>query len=334
MVLQLVMQQTPFDKTYPQSYLLKAGVRFDFNIVDTICRRKLSFFFYLVLVLVIVLIFAPSFGLASPSAALTVISTAVESSTVEDGSSLSLWSALSRAGWGYYFLIAILCLYLLFYLLRLSYYRALQAKLRTDDAPIAVESYAVVCLDIKRNLTDYLHAALYMSVGKGGNAWCRYAVIFKELGTDNPRFFLGAAVSPDHLCFIPEQVGRVFIHRRKAYLYSVDDLSAYQTVSKKRLWRWPWSVSATEMVQVRTVPVTVATAGSANPVGVATSVTVSATNAAVAATSAAVTATTAAVAATTTVANTTTTTIVARREMQDTYRAAPASHNEIGRAHV
>lgn len=203
------MNQSPFDHNFTQSYLLKAGVRFDFNVVDTVCNRKLGFGFYVVLILALLV-----FGL--PPGISTIV---IGSST-----RLLLMSIL-----------VLLVSYAIYSLLRYSYYLRLRAKLRTDQAPIAVEAYAVVCLDLKVKFSDYLWMLLSRALGKGDNYFCKYAVIYKEIGTENPRFFLTAAVSSCKLCFIPEHIGRVFIHRKKKHLYTVDDRSAYQTVSKKRM---------------------------------------------------------------------------------------------------
>ena len=59
-------------------------------------------------------------------------------------------------------------------------------------------------------------------------------MIYKEVGTNQPRFFLTAATSSRKLCFVPEHLGLVFLHRKKAALYTLDDQSSYQTASAKR----------------------------------------------------------------------------------------------------
>lgn len=216
------MQKSPFDHTYTQSYLLKAGVRFDFNVVDTICSRKLGWNFYLILILALLI-----FGLPPGMPGNPVVGSGSEAGSVQVIGSSTRLLLMS--------LLVILISYALYYFSRYCYYLRLRAKLRTDQAPIAVEAYAVVCLDLKVKFSDYIFWLLSRVLGKGDNYFCRYAVIYKEIGTENPRFFLTAAVSARKLCFIPEHVGRVFIHRKKSHLYTVDDRSSYQTVSAKRM---------------------------------------------------------------------------------------------------
>ena len=212
---QRVMQQTPLDRTYLQSYLMQAGIRFDFNLVDTICRRKLNLSFYLALIAALLV-----FGLPAGM----------------PGSSVSADESTLSSGWLIFYSVVLVALvaYLLFYLARWAYFVILRAKLRRDDAPLAVEAYAVVCLDVKRNASDYIAAALGSMIGKGSTYFCKYAVIYKEVGTNQPRFFLTAATSSRKLCFVPEHLGLVFLHRKKAALYTLDDQSSYQTASAKR----------------------------------------------------------------------------------------------------
>lgn len=209
------MQQTPLDRTYLQSYLMQAGIRFDFNLVDTICRRKLNLSFYLALIAALLV-----FGLPAGM----------------PGSSVSADESTLSSGWLIFYSVVLVALvaYLLFYLARWAYFVILRAKLRRDDAPLAVEAYAVVCLDVKRNASDYIAAALGSMIGKGSTYFCKYAVIYKEVGTNQPRFFLTAATSSRKLCFVPEHLGLVFLHRKKAALYTLDDQSSYQTASAKR----------------------------------------------------------------------------------------------------
>ena len=142
------MQQTPLDRTYLQSYLMQAGIRFDFNLVDTICRRKLNLSFYLALIAALLV-----FGLPAGM----------------PGSSVSADESTLSSGWLIFYSVVLVALvaYLLFYLARWAYFVILRAKLRRDDAPLAVEAYAVVCLDVKRNASDYIAAALGSMIGKG-----------------------------------------------------------------------------------------------------------------------------------------------------------------------
>ena len=209
------MENTPIDQTYRQSYLQRAGVRFDFNIVDTVCRRKLNFSFYLALIAALLVFGLPPGMWGHP---------------VSEGE-----QALS-SGWLLLYNILFLSLiaYLGGYLLRLVYFLRLRAKLRRDDAPLAVEAYAVVCLDVKRGLGDYVSALWGKFLKRDSTYFCRYAVLYKEVGTMHPRFFLTAATSARKIFFIPEHVGVVFLHRKKEGLYTLDDKGSYQTASEKR----------------------------------------------------------------------------------------------------
>ena len=231
------MQKRPIDHQYQQSYLLKAGVRFDFNVVDTVCARKLGMSFYLALLGALILFGVPYGMPGNP--------VHYENAVIHEGTAASLGISPSTR----LLLMSLMFLlmgYALLYVARYCYYLRLRAKLRTDRAPIAVEAYAVVCLDLKVKFSDYLLGIMSKLLGQGDHGLCKYAVIYKEIGTENPRFFITAAVSARKLCFIPEHIGRVFIHRKKNYLYTLDDSSAYQTVSVKRsvLGRFALSNSA------------------------------------------------------------------------------------------
>lgn len=212
---------TPSDRTYLQSYLNQAGVRFDFNLVDTVCNRKLSVTFYLA-VIAALLVFGLPLGM--PGNQVTDFDAATQGIR-EVGSGQKLF---------FYCLLALLLVYIVSYLVRLGYFMSLRTKLRKDPAPIAVEAYAVVCLDVRRKFSDQVIAYLGQLLRHDPTAFCKYAVIYKELGSAQPRFFLSAAVSTRKLCFIPEHIGRVFIHRTKGHLYTLDDKSGYQTASERR----------------------------------------------------------------------------------------------------
>lgn len=213
--------KTPINRTYLQSYLTQAGIRFDFNLVDTICNRKLSVTFYLA-VIAALLIFGLPLGM--PGNPVSAFDSATQG-TKEVGSGQKLI---------YYCLLALLLVYIVSYVLRLVYFLHLRATLRKDPAPIAVEAYAVVCLDQQRKLSDWLLSLLALVIYRDRTALCKYAVVYKEIGTTQPRFFLSAALSAKKLCFIPEHIGRVFIHRTKAQLYTLDDKSEYQPVSARQ----------------------------------------------------------------------------------------------------
>lgn len=195
------MKKTPLDCTFTESHLVKAGIRFDFNMVDTVCSRKLNGIFFHVILLIVLSFLA------------------FNKELLEQGSILVLG------------LLSLVGAYVLFYILHLSYYLRLRAKLHQDKVPIVAEAYAVVCLDLKHQFSDYL---LAFFLGKYRSRFYKYAVVYKEVGTKQPRFFLTAAVNHKKICFIPEHIGRVFIHRKNSKLYTVDDFSAYQTVSARQ----------------------------------------------------------------------------------------------------
>ncbi len=209
---------TPSDRTYLQSYLLQAGIRFDFNLVDTICNRKLSLSFYLAVIVALLLFGLPLGMPGNPVSAFDAATQGLHE--VGTGKKLLLYCVL-----------ACLLVYIVSYLGRWAYFLSLRAKLRKDPAPLAVEAYAVVCLDLRRNL---VLSALGQLLHHDRAYYCKYAVVYKEVGTTQPRFFLSAAVPARKLCFIPEHIGRVFVHRTKAQLYTLDDKSGYQTVSKRQ----------------------------------------------------------------------------------------------------
>lgn len=199
-----------FDQEYLQSVLLQSGIRFDFNVVDTVCRRRLNLSWSISLLLEVLLLCA---GLGILPGNLSI--------SLDGGMGTNL----------YLLVLTVLSFYLVWYALRLSYFLRLRQYLRKDQAPIVVEAYAVVCLDAKRRPLDNWWCAFWGSMFRSA---LKYAVVYKEVGTNQPRFFLSEAVSHRRLHFVPEQIGRVFIHRKNSRLYSLDDKSAYSTVSKKK----------------------------------------------------------------------------------------------------
>lgn len=216
----MVSPNSPFNQVYQQSELLKAGIRFDFNVVDTICKRKLGISWSLALLLLVILLCA-GMGML-PSGFVINIDGSV-------GASI------------YLIAIAVLVSYIAWYALRLAYFLRLRHQLRQDIAPIAVEAYAVVCLDVRRGLLsifcpNIVHNLLNLSP--------KYAVVYKEVGTNAPRFFLSAAVNSRRINYVPEQIGRVFLNRKNTKLYTLDDSSAYKTVSEKRYFAKPIIPSA------------------------------------------------------------------------------------------
>lgn len=231
------MQKTPLEDTNLQSELIKAGVRFDFNIVDTVCHRKLSLTFYLAIIAILLVVGLPPGMPGNPVESIEV--SQVASSIANDASSdVMNVGGVKEISSGqkliFYSALVILVTYVIYYLLRLGYFLILRAKLRKDQAPIVVEAYSVVCLDNKLKPSDYIMPYIAQMLGKNKHYFCKYAVIYKEVGSEQPRFYLTAAVSSRKLCFIPEHIGRVFPHRKRNHLYTLDDKSAYQTASEKR----------------------------------------------------------------------------------------------------
>ena len=122
---------------YLRSYLRKCGVRFDTNIIDTVCNRGLGISFLI-------------------SLAVTAL----------------LWLAhcsdWTFPGNSFYVIFFLLCSYLGFYLSRLCWCLKKRKKLRSDRIPVVCEAYAVVLYDENK----FLHsgrrqrsAVLYKETG-------------------------------------------------------------------------------------------------------------------------------------------------------------------------
>lgn len=174
-----------------QSYLEKAGIRFNPNVVDTVCSRGLSAMFYSLLALLLSL--------------LTLYFT--DNEEIFPGRK------------SYYLLLAICLSYVVWYFVRLQYFRFIRRKLRHDRTPIVVEAYAIVLMDKSHN---------------GATAKPRRStVLFKETGSNKPRFFTAAIKNGIRQHYYQDQLGRVFIDRKNPNLYSLDSDTALQTVSEK-----------------------------------------------------------------------------------------------------
>ena len=125
---------TDSNNVYYRSYLKKAGIRFDYSIVDTTVKRGLGLSFY-----VAVLIFA----------------------------ACSLWEhkseLLATLQWP---LLILSLLYILCYIARYAFFISLRRKLRATQDPILAEAYAVVLLDSDRPwpLPAYLRPRLKSAV--------------------------------------------------------------------------------------------------------------------------------------------------------------------------
>ncbi len=111
------MQELP-PNVYMQSYLLKAGVRFDVNLVDTIVRKGFGVSFYALLALLVIIV-------------------------------TYLVSGVSDLYYrNFYILLVLIVSYLLLYIYRIVKFRNIKKKLRQNNPPIVVEAYAIVLFDI------------------------------------------------------------------------------------------------------------------------------------------------------------------------------------------
>lgn len=111
------------DHTYYQSQLVKSGVRLHINIIDTVCRRGLSYTFWLCVFIFLILQFAPYEHL------------------VFDDSRLDEYKIVIHL---------LLAAYIILYGLRYVFCLRVRLHLRRTSQPIAVETYAVVILDSKK----------------------------------------------------------------------------------------------------------------------------------------------------------------------------------------
>lgn len=108
----------------------------------------------------------------------------------------------------------LLAAYLICYGGRYVCYMGLRLSLRTGSVPLAVESHAVVVLAQRRPFRRL-----------------RSAVVYRECGAAQPRFFTGAVRSGLEEEFARGRMAVVFRHYRNERLYTVDDENAYQTIS-------------------------------------------------------------------------------------------------------
>ena len=100
----------------------------------------------------------------------------------------------------------------------------IRKRLRQDLAPIAVEAYAIVKLDLKNN-------DLYKRITPK-----KQIVLYKECGSQKPRFFTGIVLSVKTTPkVIKAQKALVFIDRKNPALYSIDDDKFYKTVGESKL---------------------------------------------------------------------------------------------------
>ena len=180
---------------YLASYLKKAGIRFEVNVVDTVIAKGLGIGSYII---VLLLLFFNCSGLFKIS--------------------------LNN----FYFVAVNLLgvLYLLYVFIRLFYFKKLRKSLRKDPAPVTAEAYAVVVFDELNFYQKFIERLFSKAVLKN-------AVIYKESGALKPRFYTGAVKSFFLVKPNLGQIVRVYPHRKNIKLYSVDDTSAFQTVSAR-----------------------------------------------------------------------------------------------------
>lgn len=179
---------------YLQSYLQKAGVKFNLNVVDTICQKGFSVGFF---VFLIVLLFQ-----------IAIIAT----------DNLALFTSVKH----FFAIFALVSLYLILCVLRLAKYRLIRKRLRQDLNPIICEAYASVLLDVSSTNVDKLIKPK------------KSVVIYKECGSLKPRFFTGCVKNNLNASALKEQKVLVFIDRTKPHLYTLDDGKFYQSVPSKQ----------------------------------------------------------------------------------------------------
>lgn len=222
------MKDLPLE-SFNQSYLKKAGVNFKLNVVDTVLKKGFTLSFYLSLILLVLLLVLKfsdlgiSVSSSSASASsITSTSSAVDSNSIDPASTSILSHFLNPKQ--FWCMVSLLSIYLLLSFLRLLKYFFIRKRLRLDQAPIAVEAYAIVKLDIKNN-------DLYKRITPK-----KQVVLYKECGSQKPRFFTGIVLSVKTTPkVIKAQKALVFIDRKNPALYSIDDDKFYKTVGESKL---------------------------------------------------------------------------------------------------
>ena len=224
------MKDLPLE-SFNQSYLKKAGVNFKLNVVDTVLKKGFTLSFYLSLILLVLLIVLKFSDLGisvSSSSASASTSTITSSTSVIDNSSIDNESTSILTHFlnpkQFWCMVSLLSIYLLLSFLRLLKYFFIRKRLRLDQAPIAVEAYAIVKLDLKNN-------DLYKRITPK-----KQVVLYKECGSQKPRFFTGIVLSVKTTPkVIKAQKALVFIDRKNPALYSIDDDKFYKTVGESKL---------------------------------------------------------------------------------------------------
>ena len=224
------MKDLPLE-SFNQSYLKKAGVNFKLNVVDTVLKKGFTLSFYLSLILLVLLLvlkfsdLGSSVGSVSASSSTSTITSStsvIDNSSIDNESTSILTHFLNPKQ--FWCMVSLLSIYLLLSFLRLLKYFFIRKRLRLDQAPIAVEAYAIVKLDLKNN-------DLYKRITPK-----KQVVLYKECGSQKPRFFTGIVLSVKTTPkVIKAQKALVFIDRKNPALYSIDDDKFYKTVGESKL---------------------------------------------------------------------------------------------------
>ena len=224
------MKDLPLE-SFNQSYLKKAGVNFKLNVVDTVLKKGFTLSFYLSLILLVLLIVlkfsdlgisVSSVSASSSTSTITSSTSVIDNSSIDNESTSILTHFLNPKQ--FWCMVSLLSIYLLLSFLRLLKYFFIRKRLRLDQAPIAVEAYAIVKLDIKNN-------DLYKRITPK-----KQVVLYKECGSQKPRFFTGIVLSVKTTPkVIKAQKALVFIDRKNPALYSIDDDKFYKTVGESKL---------------------------------------------------------------------------------------------------
>ena len=224
------MKDLPLE-SFNQSYLKKAGVNFKLNVVDTVLKKGFTLSFYLILILLVLLIVlkfsdlgisVSSVSASSSTSTITSSTSVIDNSSIDNESTSILTHFLNPKQ--FWCMVSLLSIYLLLSFLRLLKYFFIRKRLRLDQAPIAVEAYAIVKLDLKNN-------DLYKRITPK-----KQVVLYKECGSQKPRFFTGIVLSVKTTPkVIKAQKALVFIDRKNPALYSIDDDKFYKTVGENKL---------------------------------------------------------------------------------------------------
>ena len=224
------MKDLPLE-SFNQSYLKKAGVNFKLNVVDTVLKKGFTLSFYLSLILLVLLIVLKfsdlgisesSVSASSSTSTITSSTSVIDNSSIDNESTSILTHFLNPKQ--FWCMVSLLSIYLLLSFLRLLKYFFIRKRLRLDQAPIAVEAYAIVKLDLKNN-------DLYKRITPK-----KQVVLYKECGSQKPRFFTGIVLSVKSTPkVIKTQKALVFIDRKNPALYSIDDDKFYKTVGESKL---------------------------------------------------------------------------------------------------